>query len=81
MRFYGLPTYAFNQMADKVAGRMQAGVLQSVSAINMQFYGPQGQAHMQVVQHVTVAVLSHMQDLVPIYHAFVARLTPALGMK
>lgn len=36
---------------------------------------------MQVVQYVTVAVLSHMQDLVPIYRAFVARLTPALGMK
>lgn len=35
MRLYGLPAYAFNQMADKVAGRMQAGVLQSVSAINM----------------------------------------------
>ncbi|WP_228125872.1 hypothetical protein [Alcaligenes faecalis] len=68
-------------MTNHVTCRVQAGVFQPMGTINMQFYGPQRQAHMQVVQHMAITVLSHMQDLMPIYRAFVARLAPALGVK
>src|SRR5690606_20448157 len=81
MCLYGLPTNALNQMADHMASGVQPGMFQSMVAVDMQFYGAQRQAYMQVMQYMAVAVLCHMQNLVPIYRAFVTRLATALRVK
>ncbi|ARP52280.1 hypothetical protein ALFP_0393 [Alcaligenes faecalis] len=68
-------------MADHVTSGVQPGMFQSMVAVDMQFCGAQRQAYMQVVQYMAVAVLCHMQNLVPIYRAFVTRLATALRVK
>lgn len=66
MGFKGLPAHAFDQMTNHVAGGVQACVLQAVRPVYLLFYWAQGQALMQVMQHMAVTVLSDMQNLVTI---------------